>query len=85
MADQGDEFSFFQVINITIDIRIDNSISIRPMSTKFDKQVHVRAFTQMTNQAGATDVITSRSREKLKPLYLHYHIAYGHQTWEDGD
>ena len=24
-----------------------------------------------------------RSREKLKPLYLQYHSAYGHQTWQD--
>ena len=25
----------------------------------------------------------ARSRDKLKPLYLHYHIAYGHQNWQD--
>ena len=25
-----------------------------------------------------------RSRYKLKPLYLHYHIAYGHRSWWDG-
>ena len=24
-----------------------------------------------------------RSRDKLKPLYLHYHSAHGHQTWQD--
>ena len=22
--------------------------------------------------------------DKLKPLYLHYHSAYGYQTWHDG-
>ena len=33
-----------------------------------------------TNRAGAGDVITSRSYNKPKPLYLHYHSAYGHQT-----
>ena len=27
----------------------------------------------------------ARSRDKLRPLYLEYHIAYGHQTWKDGD
>ena len=27
----------------------------------------------------------SRSRDKLKPLYLHKNYAYGHQTWQDGD
>ena len=26
-----------------------------------------------------------RSRDKLKPLYLHYHSTYGHQTWQDGN
>ena len=26
-----------------------------------------------------------RSRGKLKPSYLHYHIASGHQPWQDGD
>ena len=25
-----------------------------------------------------------RSCDKIEPLYLHYHIAYGHRTWEDG-
>ena len=27
----------------------------------------------------------ARSREKIKPLYLHYHNIYGHQTSKDGD
>ena len=27
----------------------------------------------------------ARSCDKLKPLCLHYHIAFGHQTWQDGD
>ena len=26
-----------------------------------------------------------RSWDKLRPLYLHYHIGYGHQTWQGGD
>ena len=25
------------------------------------------------------------SRDTLKPLYLHYHSANGHQTWQDGN
>ena len=33
-----------------------------------------------TNQAGAGEVITSRSNDKLNTLYLHYMSAYGHQT-----
>ena len=27
----------------------------------------------------------ARPCDKLKPLYLHYHIAYGHRTWPDGN
>ena len=27
----------------------------------------------------------ARSRERLKPLYLHYHSVYGHQIWWDGN
>ena len=38
-----------------------------------------------TNQAGAGDVLTSWSRDKLKTLYLDYLSAYGHQTWLDGN
>ena len=37
-----------------------------------------------TNQTGAGDLITSRSRNKLKILYLYNHSAYGYQTWQDG-
>ena len=38
-----------------------------------------------TNESGASDVITSRSIDKLKSLYLRYHCAYGQQTWQDGN
>ena len=37
MADQGGELSFFQGSRVRIDIRIDISISIRPMITTFGK------------------------------------------------
>ena len=47
MADQGGEFSFFQDIHVRIDIRSDISISIRPITTKFGKQVHLQDLTQM--------------------------------------
>ena len=47
MADQGREFSFFQDIHVRIDIRSDISISIRPMTTKCGKQVHLQDLTQM--------------------------------------
>ena len=29
--------------------------------------------------------VLTRSRDKLKSLYLHHGGAYGHQTWQYGD
>ena len=37
-----------------------------------------------TSQAGVGDVIMSRPRDKLKTS-LHYHSAYGYQTWQDSN
>ena len=45
MADSGDDFTFFQ--DVKIDIGIGISISIRPMTTKFDKLVHLQDLTQI--------------------------------------
>ena len=45
--DRGGEFNFFQGIHLRIDIIINISISIRPMITKFGKQVHLQDLTQM--------------------------------------
>ena len=73
MVDQGGAFSFFQGIYVRTDIRIDISISIRGVDSN------------EINQARAGDIVTSRSLDKLKPSYLHYHSDYGHQTWQDGD
>ena len=47
MEDRGGEFSFFQGIYVRFDIRIGISISVRPMTTKFGKQVHLQDLTQM--------------------------------------
>ena len=47
MADWGGELRFFQDIYVRTDIRIDISISIRSMTTKFGKQVRVGELTQM--------------------------------------
>ena len=47
MVVRGGEFSFFQGI-VRIDIRIHISISMRPMITKFSKQVHVLDLTQIS-------------------------------------
>ena len=48
MADRGGEFSFFSSTHVRIDIRIDISISIRPVTTKVDKQIHLEELTQIT-------------------------------------
>ena len=41
-----------------------------PMATKFGKIV---------------TYLDSNLRERLKPLYLHFQRAYGHQTWQNGN
>ena len=35
MVDQGGEYSFFQFIHLRIDIRIDISISIGPVASRY--------------------------------------------------
>ena len=47
MADCGGEFSFLHLIQVRIDIRIDISIPMRPLITKFGNQVHLQDLTQM--------------------------------------
>ena len=74
MAGRSGDFRFFQGIHVRTDISIDISISIADTSTGVDSNV--------TNQAGAGNVTTSRSREKLKS-YLHYQRSYQHQPWQD--
>ena len=43
MADGGGEFNFFLDIHVGIDI----SISVRPMISKYGKQVHLQDLTQI--------------------------------------
>ena len=45
MPNCGGEFSFFPGIHVSIDIRIDISISIKPKTTKFGKQVDLEDLT----------------------------------------
>ena len=47
MADRGGEFNFFSDVHVRIDIKIDISIFIRPMTSIFDKQIHSEELTQM--------------------------------------
>ena len=46
MMDRGKEFNFFQSIHVRIDIRIDISIFIRDMTTKFGKGIHLYDLTE---------------------------------------
>ena len=55
------------------------------MTTKFETGTSRGDDSNGTSQAGARDVIISRSRDKLKTLYLHYQSAYDHQTWLNGN
>lgn len=41
MMDQGSDFRLFLGIHLRIDIRVDISIPIRPMTAKFGEQVHL--------------------------------------------
>ena len=60
---------FFWSIHVKIDLRIDSSISIRHMATRFGKQVTSRgADSNEINQAGVGDVITWGSRDKTKNI-----------------
>ena len=63
MVDQGSEFSFFQSIHVRINIRIDMSISIRPMITKFGIQVHLQNLIQM--RLIMQELVTSLHRNHL--------------------
>ena len=45
MVERDGEFSFLQGIHVRTDIRIDISISIRPMTFKVGKQVHLGELT----------------------------------------
>ena len=47
IGDRGGKFNFFQGIHRRIDIRIDISISTRPVTTKLGKQVHLQELSQM--------------------------------------
>ena len=47
MEDQGGKFSFSQGIHARIDIGIDISISVRPMTNILDKEVHLEGLIQM--------------------------------------
>ena len=47
MTDRGGEFTIFQGIHVIFNIRTDISISIKLITTKFGKQVHLQDLTQI--------------------------------------
>ena len=55
-----------------------------PMVIKLDRVTYHEELLLVKSHSPLITVLT-RSRNKLKPLYLHYYSAYGHQTWQDGD
>ena len=70
MVDRGRQL--FPSIHLRFDLRIDISISMRPMITKIWQAVASTRFDlNETNQACAGDVIMLRPRDKLK-IYLCY-------------
>ena len=85
MADREGEFNFFQRIHVRIGIRIDFSISIRPMITRFGNQIHLEDLTQIRIIKQVLVRHTWRSPDKPNTLHLHYQSVYGHQTWQDGN
>ena len=83
MADRSGEFSFFQGIHVRIDIRIDLHFYKTYDHHIWEAITSTGFNSNETNQAGASDVIMSRSHDELKTLFLHYHRAYGHKTWQN--
>ena len=47
MVDRAGEFSFLKGTHVIIDMRIVIPFPIRPMTTKFGKEVHLVEFKQM--------------------------------------
>ena len=62
MADWDCEFNFFQGIHVKIDIRIDISISIRPMTIKFGRQIHLEQK-ELTQMRLIKQVLVTSSRQ----------------------
>ena len=86
MAHRGSEFNFFQDIYVRIDIRIDISISIRPMNTKFDKQVYLQDLPQMRliKQVLVTSLRQDHATT-LKHSISTTRVPMATKNWQDGN
>ena len=61
MVDGGSEFCFLKDVHEKINVRIDISILVRPMTTKFGKQVRLTGpDSNEANQVDVGDIIMSR-------------------------
>ena len=69
MADRDDELNFFQGIRVRTDITSNTSIWIRPMTPKFDKQVHLGELAQMRQ---TKQVMVTSSRQNYVTNYKNY-------------
>ena len=92
MADRGSEFSFFSGIHVRTEIRIGISIFIRPMTTKFGKEVHLEELTRVRHRCWWRHhvdlqvlVMSSHQVHQTNLKHLHYQGAFGHQIWQDGN
>ena len=83
MVDWGSKFSFFQGIHVRIDLRIDISISIGSMATKYGRQVHLEELTQM--KLIKQVMVMSSNQDHMRILkHLLYQSSFGHQTLQHG-
>ena len=80
MADWKYKSSFLQGIHVRIDTKIDISISIKTITTKFHKQILLEELTQIRL---IKQVLMTSSCEYH--VTNHYQNAYGYQTCQDGD
>ena len=69
MADKFGEFSFLQEIHLRTYKRIDTSISIRSMTIKFGKQVHLEELRQMKLTKEVLVTPSRRNHVALKRCY----------------
>ena len=56
-----------------------------PMATKLGRMVTYLDFLLLIKSHDPLIMWSCKIMWKLKSFYLHYHSAYGHRTWQDGN
>ena len=79
-------FNSFGIVNLYPHFENLSIWRIKVVSSAFSRFVGKNLasryiYSNETNQAGTTDDILSKSRDKLKTYFL-YQSLYGHQTWQ---